>query len=194
MHGKRTIWRFYLTYRVVKGAISGALDSTDEIARVDLQVLLKTIIKPSRAQPTRTSLATYINTTDNPSWDGFILAFQRTAMELRSMRSMSMLSRANIFASIRTGYMGILWQDFSIDLIAASLRQRQFAKRITGNECSGIDTPFALFKATTRYHKFLLLMNRKGSTQRRRAINLVPTLDIDLCWHTHQLFPGPYRT
>ena len=25
------------------------------------------------------------------------------------------------------------------------------------------------------------------------AVHLVPTLDIDLCWHTHQLSPGPYR-
>jgi len=148
------------------------------------------VVKPLRAAPTPTNLAIYIKT-DNPSWEGFIPSFRKTAIELRSVRLMRALSRTNIFASIRSGYMGILWQDLSIDLVAASLRQREFAKRITGSECSGIDTPFALFKANTRYHKFLLLMNRK--TASKKNINLVPTLDIDLCWHTHQLVPVPYR-
>ena len=148
------------------------------------------MVKPLRAAPTPTNLAIYIKT-DNPSWEGFIPSFRKTAIELRSVRLMRALSRTNIFASIRSGYMGILWQDLSIDLVAASLRQREFAKRITGSECSGIDTPFALFKANTRYHKFLLLMNRK--TASKKNINLVPTLDIDLCWHTHQLVPVPYR-
>jgi hypothetical protein len=87
--------------------------------------------------------------------------------------------------------MGIMWQGLSIDLVAASLRQREFAKKIVGDECQGIDTPFALFKATTRYHKFLLLMKRKPGKKGRIA--LVPTLDIDLCWHTHQLHAASYR-
>src|SRR5208282_4887806 len=179
-----------LIFRIVKGAITGAHGSTSENARADLQIILKTVVKPLRAAPTPTNLAIYIKT-DNPSWEGFIPSFRKTAIELRSVRLMRALSRTNIFASIRSGYMGILWQDLSIDLVAASLRQREFAKRITGSECSGIDTPFALFKANTRYHKFLLLMNRK--TASKKNINLVPTLDIDLCWHTHQLVPVPYR-
>jgi hypothetical protein len=85
--------------------------------------------------------------------------------------------------------MGLVYRDLSIDLVAAALRQREFAKKITSTECAGMDSPFALFKATTRYHKFMLLMKRQG----KKHENLVPTLDIDLCWHTHQLFPRPYR-
>lgn len=27
----------------------------------------------------------------------------------------------------------------------------------------------------------------------KKTTNFVPTLDIDLCWHTHQLFPVSYR-
>jgi hypothetical protein len=83
--------------------------------------------------------------------------------------------------------MGLLWTDFSIDLVAASLRQREFAKKITSEECRNLDSPFALYKANTRYHRFLLLLTRRSKT------NFVPTLDIDLCWHTHQLFPQAYR-
>lgn len=184
----------YLICSGVKGARSGAYESTDENARIHLRLVLKTVINPTGAKPSPTTLASYI-TTDNPSWGGFVLAFRQTARELTSMRSVRILSRTDIFGSIRTAYMGILWRDFSIDLVAASLRQREFAKRITGMECTGLDTPSALFKATTRYHKFLLLMSRKGPASRRPTVlNLVPTLDIDLCWHTHQLFPVPYRT
>ena len=87
--------------------------------------------------------------------------------------------------------MGILWRDLSTDLVAAALRQREVAKRFTGEECYGMDSPFALFKANIRYHKFLLLMNRKTASKRRYP-NLVSPLDIDLCWNTYQLFPVPY--
>ena len=175
----------------MKGAISGAYESTFENAKADLIIILKTILSHPRTLPTPTALATYIET-DNPSWEGFISAFRGTSSQIRRAGLMRMLSNPNIFSAIRSRYMGILWPDLSIDLVAASLRQREFAKRITSNECIGIDTPFALFKANTRYHKFLLLMNRKAYGS-KKTINLVPTLDIDLCWHTHQLFPVSYR-
>jgi len=85
-----------------------------------------------------------------------------------------------------------MYPDLSIDLVAASLRQREFARKITSKDCAGIDTPFALSKAAMRYHKFLLLMKRKANGKKKR-VALVPTLDIDLCWHTHQLYAVSYR-
>src|SRR5581483_1346745 len=39
--------------------------------------------------------------------------------------------------------------------------------------------------ATARYHKFLSLM--------KENFMLVPTLDIDLAWHTHQIHASLYR-
>jgi Glycine-rich domain-containing protein-like len=80
---------------------------------------------------------------------------------------------------------------FSIDLVAASLRQHVFTTRIV-QECEGIDHPSALQRAVARYYKFLQLMKRKDKIT-RKYIPLVPTLDIDLAWHTHQLFPQAYR-
>lgn len=178
--------------RLVKGVISGAYDSTPENAKSDLYIILKTILRPLRTPSTPTNLAVYI-TKDKPTWEGFVQSFRRTVAELKGARLMRLISKLNIFSSIRSGYMGILWSDISIDLVAASLRQREFVKKITSNECSGLDTPFALYKANTRYHKFLLLMNRKTKPANKKNSNLVPTLDIDLCWHTHQLVPVLYR-
>ena len=186
----------------MKGAISGVHDPIlEETARVDLQIILQAKLKDSSARlstPQKSSgrnphLAIYAATATQANWKDINQSFQKTIAELKGARLLRMLSRGNIFEAIRTGYMGILWQDLSIDLVAASLRQREFATKITSNECIGIDNASALFKATTRYHKFLLLMNHKSSRKDKKRIALVPTLDIDLCWHTHQLNAVSYR-
>ena len=77
--------------------------------------------------------------------------------------------------------------NFSLDLVPASLRQREFTTRII-HECCGIDSSAELQNAISRYHKFLRLMRKK-----KKSIPLVPTLDVDLAWHTHQLYPHSYR-
>jgi hypothetical protein len=74
---------------------------------------------------------------------------------------------------------------FSIDLISAVHRQREFTEKMVNCgwiNCIGVQT-----NATVRYHKFLLLMKEKSNTV------LVPTLDIDLAWHTHQIHASLYR-
>ncbi|KND00060.1 uncharacterized protein SPPG_04403 [Spizellomyces punctatus DAOM BR117] len=73
---------------------------------------------------------------------------------------------------------------FSTDLVAAVKRQRDF----TGKMVDGtvIWDAAQMARATVRYHKFLLLMAHEHSF-------LVPTLDIDLAWHTHQLHPSHYQ-
>lgn len=82
-------------------------------------------------------------------------------------------------------------KSFSLDLVAASLRQREFTTRII-QECRGIDCSADLSKAISRYHKFLRLMRKKHKITGKH-IPLVPTLDVDLAWHTHQLYPHNYR-
>ncbi|TPX68318.1 hypothetical protein SpCBS45565_g03194 [Spizellomyces sp. 'palustris'] len=74
---------------------------------------------------------------------------------------------------------------FSTDLVAAVKRQRDF----TGKMVDGtvIWDAGQLARATVRYHKFLLLMAQEPLSF------LVPTLDIDLAWHTHQLHPPHYQ-
>jgi len=130
-----------------------------------------------------------------PSWKDVDYSFDQTMAQLKGARLLRMLSRGNLFISMRIAYQGILYKDFSIDLVAAALRQREFAKKITAPELESFDSPNALDIATTRYHKFLLLMNRKsgGNSAKNKKFSLVPTLDIDLCWHTHQLFSVEYR-
>ncbi|TFY63748.1 hypothetical protein EVJ58_g3067 [Rhodofomes roseus] len=81
---------------------------------------------------------------------------------------------------------------FSIDLVGAVIRQCTFTNKMHafGWTAPGyFDTPgdeVVLIHAITRYHAFLDFMT--GSP----ASFFVPTLDIDLVWHTHQMMAGRY--
>ena len=147
-----------------------------------------------------TSLMKYLTlhpacTNDIPLWKDFFQSFQTTVTNLKNAGMWKNINRRNIFARLRVAYQGLVWRDLSIDLVAAALRQRNFAQKITGKECQGIDSPLSLVAAITRYHKFMMLLKRSEglSTSWKRKNHLIPTLDIDLCWHTHQLHPVDYR-
>ncbi|KAJ1984778.1 hypothetical protein H4R34_000466 [Dimargaris verticillata] len=71
----------------------------------------------------------------------------------------------------------------SLDLGLAVLRQRSFTQSITSITWSDSES---LGIAIQRYKMFMGLMKGK------RCRVLVPTLDVDLAWHTHQLFPKQY--
>lgn len=174
-------------------------DSTpEETARVDLQIILQTLLEPKGANlivpitkiGVPTHLRTYIKAATSTNWNDILQSFKKTTEELRGARLLPLMSRGNIFLSLRVANQGILWRDLSIDLVAAALRQREFTNKITSPDSAGIDHPLSLSKACSRYHKFILLMNRK---MKARKFGLVPTLDIDLCWHTHQLAGYGYR-
>jgi len=94
------------------------------------------------------------------SWNGFFNAFRLTVGELKAHMKWKYIHCRNIFARLRVAYQGLIWRDLSIDLVAAALRQRGFADKITGEDCNGIDSPMALVHAITRYHKFMLLLKR----------------------------------
>jgi len=149
-----------------------------------------------KKQKIGTALANYIRIPDNDvnrscSWNLFFREFQSTVEELKASEKWKEVTRRNIFARLRVAYQGLVWRDLSIDLVAAALRQRGFALKITGEECAGVDSPAALVHAICRYQKFMMLLRDTAGKKHYR--HLVPTLDIDLCWHTHQLHPVQYR-
>ncbi|KAG6334620.1 hypothetical protein ID866_4472 [Astraeus odoratus] len=81
---------------------------------------------------------------------------------------------------------------FSIDLVGAVLRQGSFVDKMHGlgwtkPDFFDSDNAVVLRHCITRYHAFLKLMaDTSGSF-------FVPTLDIDLAWHTHQLTAHQYH-
>ena len=144
-------------------------------------------------EPTTRNLRTYVSSPAEPSWEELISVFKKELRGLKHNRSrLQDPRRLNIFSSLLLSYQDIVWNGFSIDLVAASLRQREFATRITNSEHMRLDCPSALSNAGDRYCAFMLLMKHRDP-RTKRHISLVPTMDIDLCWHTHQLFPRLYR-
>jgi len=73
---------------------------------------------------------------------------------------------------------------FTVDLVRAVLRQLQFAKKMPLSTWNKDDI---LNEAIIRYYKFLNLMKLYPGKL------FVPTLDVDLVWHAHQLNPSDYH-
>ncbi|CAG8509423.1 5765_t:CDS:1 [Scutellospora calospora] len=73
---------------------------------------------------------------------------------------------------------------FSLNLVNAVIRQYKFTDKIINDY--NTDKPMDHSKAIEKYKKFLLLVKNNEK-------NLVPTIDIDLCWHTHMLHAIDYR-
>ncbi|KAG6865062.1 hypothetical protein C0991_005381 [Blastosporella zonata] len=82
---------------------------------------------------------------------------------------------------------------FSVELVGAVVRQGSFVKKM--HELQWTQPHFfdsnedevALQHSIARYHAFLDLMSASS------ASFYVPTLDIDLAWHTHQLLSDTYH-
>ncbi|KAH7338099.1 hypothetical protein B0J17DRAFT_717757 [Rhizoctonia solani] len=81
---------------------------------------------------------------------------------------------------------------FSIELCGAILRQGGFIDKMFGLGWTRPRTfdqnPTVIHRCIARYHAWLDVMSQLSRKM------LVPTLDIDLSWHTHQLKHQDYRT
>ncbi|MDI1492581.1 MAG: hypothetical protein OHK93_003795 [Ramalina farinacea] len=81
---------------------------------------------------------------------------------------------------------------FSIDLVGAVIRQGTFIEKMHHISC--LFSPAARFSVTrllTKYARFIAI-TRVASSHGRTMV--VPMLDVDLAWHTHQLSPAQYFT
>ncbi|CAG8636873.1 11775_t:CDS:2, partial [Ambispora leptoticha] len=101
----------------------------------------------------------------------------KTSLKLKDVRN-------GIIKRIIFAYMDIP-APFSIDLVSAVKRQRDFTNKMVDN--SWINCMTVQSNAVERYHKFINLQKDYARTL------FVPTLDIDLAWHTHMLHPSLYR-
>ncbi|RUO96386.1 hypothetical protein BC936DRAFT_142125 [Jimgerdemannia flammicorona] len=89
---------------------------------------------------------------------------------------------ADALENIRKSYQDVICP-YSLDLIAAVQRHRQFTEKIVNPAWCNTK----LNDAIDRYHAFLRLLSENPNKL------LVPTLDIELVRHTHMLFPSNYR-
>ncbi|KAF8159172.1 hypothetical protein B0H34DRAFT_392677 [Crassisporium funariophilum] len=82
---------------------------------------------------------------------------------------------------------------YSVDLVGAVLRQGSFVDKMykigwtNPEHFKNAENAGALANCVARYHTFLDLLASSSSSF------YVPTLDIDLVWHTHQLMSDQYK-
>ncbi|KAL6890448.1 hypothetical protein GGI43DRAFT_415921, partial [Trichoderma evansii] len=82
------------------------------------------------------------------------------------------------------------WQNFSpfaLDLCAAVMRQGVFIEKMV--KIDWLHSPNArdtMTRLITKYDRFIQIMGKHPTKM------AVPTLDVDLAWHTHQLNPSHY--
>ncbi|KAI8807783.1 hypothetical protein BJ742DRAFT_810775 [Cladochytrium replicatum] len=138
---------------------------------ISVQNAVKQIIQYGRSDP-------------NPNWENLLEVFRTVLRPV--LRTAKRATPPMFAARLAKAYRNIPFKYVSLDLIAAVVRQRGFTAKMASGvvDWSSEDT---FSRATVRYHKFLLLMSK------HRKETLVPTLDLDLAWHTHQLFPGRYQ-
>ena len=130
-------------------------------------------------------------TTETSSWksfSGYLLQVVKTNKKILSLPKAQQRFRAitlrwevrEIIASLRSNFSCL-----SMDLIKGMYRQLAFVNKI----CSNYEywtNPAVIQTSISRYMKFVnLIASHPGKT-------MVPTIDIDLAWHTHQTFPERY--
>ncbi|KAJ3320301.1 hypothetical protein HDU76_000340 [Blyttiomyces sp. JEL0837] len=165
-----------------RGLLGLWLDETTGILRPDLANNdLERLFGPSESD--RLTPIHVLASTDEITWPKLLNLLQNHISTLRDAGRLTNV-RKSILEKLTKSYR-YLTTPLSIDLVSAVLRQRPFSKKLISGVIDW--TSETLAKATIRYHRFLLLMGKEPDRF------LVPTLDIDLMWHTHLIFPSFYQ-
>ncbi|KAI9282738.1 hypothetical protein BY458DRAFT_130426 [Sporodiniella umbellata] len=108
----------------------------------------------------------------------------QTKMEHLPDKKEAELSRKKIINAIKSTYMCTPYSRSSMDLIMAVARQYKFARQVTRKIRWNLPTD--LVRGIKKYHEFLKLI------QENPLLVAVPTLEIDVVWHTHMLHHSHY--
>lgn len=104
-------------------------------------------------------------------WKEIVSALKRVVQSLKDAKKYKNIRFATV-PRARSSYMGLV-TPFSIDLLAAVVRQRDFTKKMVSID---LDTQEALTNATRRYYGFLMLIRHRRHLKEKGQY--VPTLDI----------------
>ncbi|KAJ3231950.1 hypothetical protein HDU78_007428 [Chytriomyces hyalinus] len=119
------------------------------------------------------------------SWDHVENGMRAQFTRLRMVKALKNSVRRSTVPKMFRAYKDIP-VPLSLDLVSAVIRQRGFTGKMVGGIVDWCERD-ALPRATIRYRNFLALMKKEPGKF------LVPTLDVDLMWHTHQCFPLQYQ-
>lgn len=96
-----------------------------------------------------------------------------------------------ILKSMRIAYTATPWKQLSLCLVSAVQRQQSFLEKVT--TCTSIRSQAGLDAASANYYRFMMLVKTKKERGLSDGSYLIPTIEIDFFWHTHQLMPWYYH-
>lgn len=95
-------------------------------------------------------------------------------------------NRQKLLDAIKSTYLCTPYRGSSLDLIQAVARQFKFAFKAT--KIINWDVPQGIVNGIRNYSSFLAIIKEN------KNLTAVPTIEIDLAWHTHMLHHKSYRT
>jgi hypothetical protein len=170
------------------GAAVAGLHATtfpDRMLQYVLRIKVNTMIQPgANPKPTMENVRQLIEVT---------LADQTAIKTCDGLQGSSALKRYRLQPNARIAVrkmMAHYWENFSpfaLDLSGAVMRQGIFTEKMV--KIDWLHSPAAtdtMGRLVTKYARFINIMATNPNN------TAVPTLDIDLAWHTHQLSPANY--
>ena len=169
-------------YRYFSGVLKGSLDDEKQINKVDYFV----------KQYLRDFVVSKIQQNINSPLEGTLRELMRTPISLRRHGSVLLNTR---YILRNYPQMNLIHTTIppmknnvkiSEDLVGCVLRQQKFVDKM--NKIGWLFSPIlgeTLSETSIRYTRFITMLNTSQGI-------LVPTLDIDLMWHTHLLSPFEY--
>ncbi|KAJ3036157.1 hypothetical protein HDV00_003013 [Rhizophlyctis rosea] len=167
-----------------KGSILDERTGTINTAKAKLDIESVFCSTDPRASAHYATLLADPTTADSDVWKTFEKNLKALMIKLRVANGVSRVRKSTL-SKVGRAYRDLV-TPLTIDLVAAVIRQRNFTTKMISGVVPWTDRA-VLARSTIRYRQFLLLMDR------HKANFLVPTLDIDLMWHTHQLHPLRYQ-
>ncbi|KAF6750970.1 hypothetical protein DFP72DRAFT_1172599 [Ephemerocybe angulata] len=161
------------------------LPTTDDAAAASLRTSLDIMTKTKHRHSLLGSLATRYKTMNEGEIDEDIVQKLLVEGEWSVAGMRAKMGRHTLLGRIMSAHSTSML--YSVELVGAVLRQGSFVEKMVGlgwtrpGYFDKEDDELALRHAIARYHAFMDLMSSSP------ASFFVPTLDVDLAWHTHQL-------
>ncbi|KDO28646.1 hypothetical protein SPRG_06500 [Saprolegnia parasitica CBS 223.65] len=126
-------------------------------------------------------------------WDSYTNELRRTMAQFAKTQNTEGVYRfREVVYAHRIGISSQPPGAFSMDLVRGMYRQLSFVTKV----CANFDywmNPTILRASIRRYEQFVHLLVHDKKTTKKKGLGIVPTIDIDLAWHTHQTHPLAYQ-
>ncbi|KAJ6021871.1 hypothetical protein N7540_007375 [Penicillium herquei] len=201
-HGRLRVAKFHKDLigllehdRSIPGALLNMNGMPDDMKLTRPSILQDNMIFPSRfLKACGKDLAAYTDTRIDRCRDiNQLSTWLETELRQRAVLKASAQNRTTLRPGEKIHFrrmMSRYWDNFSpfaLDLVGAVIRQSTFVQKM--DNMDWLHSPAVMETADRLIRKYTIFLTIMFDNPKQMA---VPTLDVDLAWHTHQLHPSRY--